>query len=561
MRRLCLFMLVVLLSSCTAIPTEGPVEEVPLSANPAGIDIAPEPPEAGATPSRVIEGFLLAMTDPEGDYAIAREYLTQEAAQRWQPDEAVVYDGSVSGDTDSAQIEGTQVGRLDASGHFSLNPGPLDVPLDLVQVNDQWRISSPPEGLLLSRYLFQRYYSTATIYFMSRAGQHVVPELIHLPNARLTPQAVVNSLLRGPTAGLRTTATTAVPEGVTLGNDGASVNSDGVVTVDLHGLDNRLSDDARRRLGAQVLWSLTSIERVTGLILTSDGASFALPGANAEGVLELATQQGYQVLSRASTVDLFGIREGRPGRLNSTNTFLTWANPGKAVSDLAVSSDATVGALITTDRTTILLGAPEGTWSQLSPGYTNLRSPQFVGDSLWLLGDNQGQTSLLSVDSGGVVRNVATALPDGARLSDFAVSPTEARIAMIVDVGGRTQLGVATVRPGPLPRLGDWQALPLTASSGTTLTNYASLAWPDETAVAVIARAGEPTSVFTAEIDGSAVEDLGSVSFRPVDVTAMARIGGGSLAIRTDSGATWRYEPRTRWSLATEELSAVAYAS
>lgn len=508
----------------------------------------------------MVEGFLLAMTDPEGNYAIARQYLTPEAAQRWQPVEAIVYDGGVSGDTESAQIEGTQVGRLDASGHFSLESAPLDVPLGVVEVDGQWRISSPPEGLLLSRYLFQRYYSTATIYFMSRTGQHVVPELIHLPNARLTPQSVVTSLLRGPTAELQASVTTAIPGGVTLG-DGASVDADGVVTVDLHGLDNRLSDDARRRLGAQLLWSLTSIDRVTGLTLTSDGASFALPGANAEGVLELATQQGYQVLSRASTIDLFGIREGRPGRLNSTNTFLTWANPGTAVSDLAVSSDATVAALITADRATILMGSPEGTWTRLSSGYTNLRSPQFVGDSLWLLGDNKGQTSLLSVDSGGAVRTVETDLPEGVRLNDFAVSPTKARVAMIVDAGGHTQVGVTTVRPGPLLRLGDWHQLPLTVSSGTTLTDYASLAWPDETSVAVVARAGEPTSVFTAKIDGSAVEDLGSVSFRPVDVTAMARVGGGSLAIRTDSGATWRYEPRTRWSLATEELSAIAYAS
>ena len=82
---------------------------------------------------------------------------------------------------------------------------------------------------------------------------------------------------------------------------GATIDQSGVVTVNLEGLFDRLGDDARRRLGAQLLWSLTAIPRVTGLVVTSDGVPFTLPGARADGALELASQQGYQILSRAAT--------------------------------------------------------------------------------------------------------------------------------------------------------------------------------------------------------------------------------------------------------------------
>ena len=50
-----------LVSACASIPTSGPVEEVPLSAQPRGIDLAPEPPAEGVTPNRLVEGFLQAM--------------------------------------------------------------------------------------------------------------------------------------------------------------------------------------------------------------------------------------------------------------------------------------------------------------------------------------------------------------------------------------------------------------------------------------------------------------------------------------------------------------------
>ena len=44
-----------------------------------------------------------------------------------------------------------------------------------------------------------------------------------------------------------------------------------------------------------------------------------------------------------------------------------------------------------------------------------------------------------------------------------------------------------------------------------------------------------------------------------VEVAAMARLGGGAVAVRTASGVVWRYEARTRWTRLNENIQAIAY--
>ena len=57
----------------------------------------------------------------------------------------------------------------------------------------------------------------------------------------------------------------------------------------------------RRELGTQLLWSLSSIPKVSGLHLVVDGRPYPLPGQNDKQVLELSSQQDYQPLSKAGS--------------------------------------------------------------------------------------------------------------------------------------------------------------------------------------------------------------------------------------------------------------------
>lgn len=555
-----LLVLATALSGCAGIATTGPVEEVPMSAQPLGIDVAPEPPQAGVTPKRLVEGFLQAMADPDGDYAVARQYLTTEAAQAWDPVTATVFEGTVDGDSDSAAINGVQVGGLDATGRFTSGLAAFHHDFSIASEGGQWRISAPPDGLLLSRYTFERYYLEVSVYFMSVIGSHVVPDPIHLPETLVTPTNIVRALLEGPSDSISRAVTNAIPVTARLGLEPTSIDTQGVVTVDLAGLSSNLGDEARRRIGAQLLWSLTAIPRVTGLVVTRDGMPFTLPDSNAQGVLELSTVQGYQVLSRGiPSADLFGIRDGVPGRLADPFDPLR-LDTATRYADLAVSLDGASMALIDDSRTTLWIGARSGEMATAVTGLRNLRDPQFVLGVLWIMGDeSDGRTVLATVQRSGAVERVTIEVPAGQSLQGFAVSPTRARIALILSAGGRTSLGLATVLDSVPTRVVGWEELRLVTDTDQIVRQPLAMRWSDETMLALIASSGAQRSVFIARADGSGLEDLSPVGGEAVEITALARSGGGPVAIRTEAGVVWRYDARTRWNRVSEGVSAIAY--
>lgn len=546
------------LTACTSIPTSGPVEEVPVAAQPRGIDIAPEPPTPGMTPERLIEGFLQAMADPEGGYAIARQYLTTAAAAAWEPDGALVFDGDVTADDQSAQLVGQTIGHLDESHRYRAHLEPLEHDFGLVQEQGQWRISVPHSGLMLSRYNFERYYSRVTLYFLSRAGAHVVPDPIHLPESLVTPTNILEALFDGPSEAIAPAVLDAVPRGTHLGTGGATIDQAGIVTVDLAGLPAEMGDDALRRLGAQLLWTLTSTPRFTGLTVIQGARTLPIPGASANGVLELATQQGYQVLSRAAATDLYGVRRGRVGRISGASIFGVMSGVPQRAADTAISVDGASMAVITEDRTGLLLGGLDGPVNPVELPLSSLRSPQFVLGSLWLLGNDwTGTPRLAVVDRAGAVQ-VVDVEPGLGRVRDFAVSPSRARIAIVAEHQGAPTLGIAAVSGTTDVTVAGWQPLEIVAPGGP-LTDPVSPTWQAETSLAVAATHQGGRSVYTAMVDGAMVQDLGALTGEIVDVAANVRLGGGPVSVATEQGVVWRYEARTRWSRIAEDISAVSY--
>ncbi|HHT12357.1 MAG TPA: hypothetical protein GX013_04215 [Propionibacterium sp.] len=550
--------LLLALTGCTTIATSGPVEEVPLAAQPRGIDIAPEPPSPDMTPERLVDGFLQAMADPEGGYEIARQYLTSDAEASWDPIDAVVFDGEVASDTGTAGIVGQAIGQLDESHRYRPLLEPLEHDFGVIQEQGQWRISRPHEGLLLSRYNFERYYSRVTLYFVSRAGAHVVPDPIHLPESLVTPTNIMQALFEGPSDAIGAAVFDAVPRGTHLGTGGATIDQAGVVTVDLAGLPAELGDDALRRLGAQLLWTLTSVPRFTGLTVIQGARTLPIPGASASGVLELATQQGYQVLSRAAATDLYGVRRGRVGRISGSSIFGVMSGVPQRAADVAVSVDGASMAVIAEDRTGVLLGGLDGPVNPVELPLSNLRSPQFILGTLWIMGDDwSGTPRLVTVDRAGNVQRVALESGIG-RMRSYAVSPSRARIAIVAEHQGQQKLGIATVSGTPISVSG-WRPLEIITQRGGPLTDPVSPTWQAETSLAVEAAHSGGRSVYTAMLDGSMVQDTGSVPGEIIDLAANVRLGGGPISVTTSQGVVWRYEARTRWSRLAEDVTAVAY--
>ena len=558
-RRIACLLLALLLLGCTDVATTGPVQEVPLGVEPGGVQILAAPPQPGVTPVRLVEGFVQAMAVPEADYSVARQYLSPGVASAWNPQEGgTVYKGVVSERDGAVAVTGTRTGVLDEAGRFTATSDTFSHDFGLVEVDGEWRIGAPPDGVLVSDYIFERYWSHVTVYFMADTSDHVVPDLVHIPDALLTPSRVIEAQIAGPSASIAPSVINAVGPQVQLGAEGASVDAQGTASVALTGLPATMPDERRRLLGAQVLWSLTAIPRVTGLRITSGGAPFQLPGQNVDGVLELASQQGFQLLSRAATADLFGVRDGVGGRIGPNDVFLPMSSDSVAVSEVAVSVDGTLVAFLDDTRTTVLIGPLGGAPVRVTPGWSNLRSAQFSLGNLWVLGDDGAAvTHLLRVDAQGSVTKVESADTPGT-IVDFSLTQAGVRLAAVVERSGTRRLVMATLVGGAEPRLVAADELPL-LSLRNPLTAYRSLDWSGETQLAVVADAAGVHSVFLTTLDGALVEDLGPLAKDAVQISALPRPGGDAIVVRAQDGTVLRHDSSTRWSRMKEVLQEISF--
>ncbi|MDO5092952.1 MAG: LpqB family beta-propeller domain-containing protein [Propionibacteriaceae bacterium] len=556
--RLLVSLLAALLGACSQIPTTGPVSQVSMTAQGRVVQIAPEPPQAGMSASRVVEGFLQAMADPTGGYGVARQYLSETVRDSWNPEaQTLVYEGWVEENDGAFALHGTTKGAIDPVGRYLVSETEINHEFGVVEEGGEWRIAAPPDGVLLSNYIFARSYTPVKSYFVANAGRAVLPDLLHMPQSEVIPARIIAAQLAGPSQDLSPAVHNAIPAGVSIGPGGATVDTAGTVTVDLDGLPATLSDEAKRELGAQLLWSLSSIPRVTGIKITSGGRPYAVPGQNEQLILELSSQQGYQPLSRASTADLYGVSDTQPGRLNPDGAFIANSSELGPVSMTAASLDGTLIAFVTGDPAVVRIGPSGGGLVAVDTGLTDATGAQFAQGKLWLLGtDARGQQQILSLSSQGAVSAIdSTALP--GQIVDFSVDASGARIAAIVRRDGQTQLGTAVVAQGGA--LSAWQELKLAPSRGAQLSDYAAVDWTGEVALVVVARGSANPSVFVARSDGSEVNDLGPISSAPVQVTALPRLGGDAIAARASDGKVLLYQPSSTWRSTEATLSWISY--
>ena len=87
-RFIALTLLTALLTGCAQLPTRVDIKSGPELVAPEAADFSyyiPTGPAEGATSQEIVSGFLAAGTGPQNDYSVAREFLTDEFAQRWNP--------------------------------------------------------------------------------------------------------------------------------------------------------------------------------------------------------------------------------------------------------------------------------------------------------------------------------------------------------------------------------------------------------------------------------------------------------------------------------------------
>lgn len=277
LRSVLLLILVLVLASCARIPTSGPVgKSVEGSEGNVNAPVfLPAAPQPGATPENIIDYFYRAGTGYEGDYAVAREYLTQAASVSWKPDQrALVYR--------EAKVVGTGVDNVynyqldvsyivDVDGIATQMPaGTIEnIPATLTQVDGEWRISAIPNGTAIPEETFKVIYGAYPIYFYDPSFTYAVPDVRWFIKNK-TVKAMTSALLAGPAPYLRGAVVSAFPSGIKLARESVPVVS-GAAQVDLTAKElTEASTEDRLRMQTQLALTFRSQPDVVSVELHAD---------------------------------------------------------------------------------------------------------------------------------------------------------------------------------------------------------------------------------------------------------------------------------------------------
>lgn len=562
------------LAGCVRIPTSGPVHSTSpgAQAQEQRPDVGAVPPRKGADLDEIVQGFLHAMATSSGDFTIARQYLTAEAAREWRPhSEAVIYlDVSPRIGTHSASLEGLIVGRLNERGEFSrATAEKLTYDFQVTKVNGEWRIGAPPHGILLRQGLFTRSYAPATIYFFDPAWSKLVPQVIYLPNGRRGALELVAAVLRGPSEWLSVAVVSAAPPGMQA--LGIRLEEDGrIANISLSREVGLLSIDERRRLATQIAVTLEANRDfrrpVIGMRLMQEQLALPLEEMDSRGVTPLSYFARYAPTASAASTQLFAIAGDRVMLVtdagnhhgNSEPVSGPLGQPGRRLDSIAVAATADSVALVTDKGTHLWVGPLNERAPTMVATSTKLLRPQMTrfGET-WTISAKSGKPEVLRVLDGRVEIVPSPAL-DGIDITDFRISPDGVRIAVSGTRDGTAVFGQALIIRGGGPlSIDGWRALP-TPDSATQVT---SIGWKSGTELIVLAAGTTAvTTPVSVMIDGSWLKTATGIRWDATQVTVSpfepAPLRAAAIGAQ---GQVWRRVADSDWRMFADKLVFIAY--
>jgi hypothetical protein len=550
--------LTALLSACSTVPTSSPVVQItqapPRAESPVGIE--PLSPEPGATPEEVVRGFLDAAASTVRGHPVAREHLAPEPRGSWSDDAGITLLGAdyatVTTDAGTVVVTGELVGTIDQRGGFTVGAQEVYTrEFRLQQVDGEWRITDPPDGLLMLEPDFERLYERRDLYFLDPTGQRVVPDPRYLISGEAQPTVLVERLLDGPSAvlaaGVRNALDDPALEDAALGST-VTVSAQ-TVTVDLTGVADaepaRLAD-----LSAQLVWTLGQLPSVRSVEIQADGDPLAL-----DGVPAVQTVDTWAALDPdAAPVDAVGHYLVDGALWTATDDPAPAPGPAGAgaygLSSAAVATDPSTGELtqmvgvtVRDGAATLLTGPYGGDLTPVLPSST-LTVPTVAAtrQEFWLVRDG---STVVRVPANGPPQAVnAVTLPGLGRATALQLSPDGVRAAVVVENGQRQSLHVGTVvrsDDGPVA-LRDWREV------APTLGQVVDVAWRTSGSLLVLAGdAGEDRTVpYVVGVDGwdlspvptaglpSQATQVAAAPERPPLVSA-----GGTIWEWQVAGGTW----------------------
>jgi hypothetical protein len=488
----------------------------------------------------MVRGFVDAAASTLQGHPVARDHLAGDAAASWSDESGITLVGAdyatVTTDAGTVVMTGDLVGYVDPRGVFADAPEEVFThEFALVDVDGQWRIANPPDGLVMLVPDFERLYDDLAAYFVDPTGQRVVPDPRYLLSGEAQPTTLVQRLLDGPSPALSAGVENAL-EGVTLLR--AVTVSGSTARVDLAGLD-ALPPVQLGQLCAQLVWTLDQLEGLSSVEITTIGDPLPLEGApavqraddwaafNPEAVP--ADAAGHYVdAGRLMTV------EGQPAPGPAGSGTL-------AITSAAVSADPRTSALTdmvavaSTGSTASLLAGRYGQdlGSVLQATRLSVPSVAATRPEFWVVRD---ETTVVRVPAGTGPQpvNVPT-LPEQGRAVALQLSPDGVRAALVVRRDGDTHLRVGTVVRTPDGQV----ALRDLDEIAPALTGVTDVAWRTAGRLVVLAADGGEDGVVPYEVgvDGWGLEEV-PTSGLPSQPTSLAAAPGQPPLVSA-GGSVW----------------------
>ncbi|MGP5121735.1 LpqB family beta-propeller domain-containing protein [Glutamicibacter ardleyensis] len=279
------------LAGCATIPRNSMVQQIEAESNqeesqPFRFDA--QGPTEGSDARRIVEGFVEAGRSVLEDYALSREFMTPELGADWRGDSrTLIYEAMnvlTGADSNRYTIQLEISGEIDAMGVYTQEPehSTRAVDVEVTKVEDQWRISKAPDGIMLESSSFSKIFSPQTIYFYDSSFNYLVPDVRWFTSGAGTTTSMVEALLAGPAPYLQNAVVSAFSPASTLVRSAVPVQ-DGVATVDLSAESIRESSDrAKQLMQQQVEQTLTALSSVSTVRMLQEETEVTLgaPAAN-----------------------------------------------------------------------------------------------------------------------------------------------------------------------------------------------------------------------------------------------------------------------------------------
>jgi hypothetical protein len=484
-----------LLTGCAGVPSGSQVVSGRVGDHEAPIDdpyvrIIPVGPEPNMDPATIVTAFRTSSASfdgSNGEHQVARQYL--DCGSCWRPGvAAIVYQEltasapEINGDHASVDLKGTQLGRIGSDGQYLADPRGIDLTMHLRRnAQKQWRITDPPQELLLSRDDVNRAFRTMDLYFFARDAQVLVPNPVFIPlvSRPWLSRQLVKQLLGGATTWLKgALVRNSFPTGTTL----RSLDiSGGIATVDL---SRQARGGDLANMSIQLMWTLRQLREAGRLKLEIEGRPVQVHGVN--GVVQSPADW--------ADFDPDGTGDPPPGYVRAgdgtlakfyQSTQQVW--PKLQVTHPAISYDLRQVASLddkgdTVTVTALTINAVRATL------HANMKNGRFTRPSwdtrgnVWVVEYNDSGSRLWEIEGGTktVPVNAWTLSPYPVKA--LRISRDGTRAAAIVQVGGKSQVQLGRVDPAPS---GGLQAEGFIAIS-SELENALDLAWRDADHLAVL---------------------------------------------------------------------------